>query len=97
MRIGGVLIVPIHSSRSPFCQIDGFLPVAGLTDDVVSLFPEHLCEVESDQCLIFGDQDTPGRRLGIGGVGTGHEVIVSRPQRAIVGAPGPMRCRRPLS
>ena len=44
-------------------QLDGFLPVAGLADDLVALLAQHLGQVEPDECFVLGDEDTV--RLGV--------------------------------
>ena len=46
-----------------FGQLDGFLAVAGLADDLVAFLPQHLGQVEPDECFVLGDEDTV--RLGI--------------------------------
>ena len=43
-------------------QLDGRLPVPGLADDGVPLLLQHLLEVEPDQCLVLGDDDTGRQR-----------------------------------
>ena len=40
-----------------FGQFDGFLAVAGLPDDLVTLLSQHLGQVHSDERFVFGDQD----------------------------------------
>ena len=46
-----------RSGRCSVDQLDRLLAVAGLADDVVALFGEHLGEVEPDQRLVLGDHD----------------------------------------
>ena len=64
-------------------QLDGLLTVTGLTDDGVPLLLEHLFEVEPDQGLVLGDDDTGRQRRhvrlvvvrrvhGLGRLGGGH-------------------------
>ena len=38
-------------------QLDRLLAVARLADDLISLFFQHLGQVEPNECLIFGDED----------------------------------------
>ncbi len=38
-------------------QIDRLLPVAGLADDLVALFAQHLGQVQPDERLVFGDEN----------------------------------------
>ena len=67
-----------------FGQLDGFLSVAGLPDDLVTLLSQHLGEVHSDERFVFGDQD-PARHSGVGvGRGAchdGHCVVNASNQR----------------
>ena len=44
-------------------QLDGFLPVAGLADDLVAFLSQHLGQVEPDECFVLSDENTV--RLGI--------------------------------
>ncbi len=64
-------------------QLDGLLTVTGLADDGVPLFFEHLFEIEPNQGLVLGDDDTGrqrrhvrlvvvGRVYGLGRLGGGH-------------------------
>ncbi len=46
-------------------QLDGLLPVAGLADDFIALFAQHLGQVEADERLVLGDENT----VRLGGVG----------------------------
>ena len=39
-------------------QIDGLLPVAGLADDLVAFFAQHLGQVQPDERFVFGDENT---------------------------------------
>ena len=56
-----------------FGQFDGFLAVAGLADDFVTLLSQHFGQVQSDEGFVFGDQDTT-RRSGVGvGRGACHD------------------------
>ena len=55
-------------------QFDGFLTVAGLADDLVALFAQHLGEVQPDERFVLGDEHAV--RLGPVGVG-GHAPIVA--------------------
>ncbi len=56
-----------------FGQFDGFLAVAGFTDDVVPLLSQHLGQVHADERFVFRDQD-PASYSGIGiDVGAGHD------------------------
>ena len=48
------------------------LAVAGLADDVVALLREHLDEVEADQRLVLGDDDS-SRLPGHTGQGIGRD------------------------
>ena len=42
-----------------------FLPVAGLADDLVAFFAQHLGQVQPDERLVFGDENT-ARLIGVG-------------------------------
>jgi hypothetical protein len=63
-------------------QLDGLLTVPRLTDDGVALFLEHLFEVQTDERLVLGDDDTGRQRrhmrlvivigYGLGRLGGGH-------------------------
>ena len=44
-------------------ELDGFVPAAGLAYDLVPLFLEGLLQVEADDGLVFGDDDTDGHRI----------------------------------
>ena len=47
-----------RSSLSSSASAYGALAVAGLADDVVPLFFEHLFQVEPDERLVLGDNDS---------------------------------------
>ena len=50
-----------RSGRSSSACVDGRLAVGHLGHHVVALLDEHLGEVEPDQRLVLGDEDTAGR------------------------------------
>ena len=68
-----------RSGRNLLGQFDGLLAVAGLADDLVALFAEHLGEVQPDERLVLGDQHAV--RLVASRVGRrpGHATIVAWP------------------
>ena len=66
--LGILTSITTRSGRSSRGQRDGRLAVAGLADDVVALFGQHLDQVEPDQRLVLGD-DHAGRACGLAGLG----------------------------
>ncbi|BCR44798.1 Uncharacterised protein [Mycobacterium tuberculosis] len=69
-------------------QLDGFLAVAGLADNFISLLSQHLGQVHADERFIFRDQDpTWDSGIGVGG-GAGHDghCVVSGRDREPRGA-----------
>ena len=57
-RRGILTSMMTRSGRRLRGQVDRLLPVAGLTDDLVYLFAQHLSQVHPDERLVFGDENT---------------------------------------
>src|SRR5690606_10209858 len=84
-------------------QLDGFVAPAGLPHDLVALLLEGLLQVEADDGLVFGDDDT-GAHRGVlsegdgGGQGLASAVSRSRSSswvasRRAISAASSARCR----
>jgi hypothetical protein len=75
MTIGAIRLLAISDAASmpsrrgirleALGEVDRLLPVAGLADDLVAFFAQHLGQVQPDECLVLGYENA-ARLVAVG-------------------------------